>query len=82
MQTLFASKSVPAHLARGSLGFGLLVGSVALIQFVGPISLILFPAGVVVLRGCPACWALGLVQTISQGRIRRTCEDGSCRTGH
>lgn len=82
MQNSFASGTVSAHLARGVLGFGLLAGSVALIRLVGPISLLLFPVGVVVLRGCPACWALGLVQTISRGRIRRTCEDGSCRIGH
>jgi len=82
MQTSYASKSLPAHLARGVLGFGLLLGSMALIPVVGPLSLLLFPAGMVVLRGCPTCWALGLVQAISRGRIRRTCEDGSCRIGH
>ncbi|MET8361923.1 RNA polymerase sigma factor [Micromonospora sp. NPDC005171] len=79
MQHSFTSRSVPAHLARGILGFGLLIGSVALIKVIGPISLILFPAGLVALRGCPTCWAIGLAQTISRGRLKRTCQDGSCR---
>lgn len=79
MQNSFASRSVPAHLTRGVLGFGLLIGSVALIQVIGPTSLILFPAGLVALRGCPTCWAIGLAQTISRGRLKRTCQDGSCR---
>jgi hypothetical protein len=82
MQSPFASRTVPAHLARGVLGFGLLIGSVALIQITGPISVILFPAGLVALRGCPTCWAIGLAQTISRGRLAKTCQDSSCRTEH
>lgn len=75
----FASRSVPAHLVRGTLGFGLIIGSVALIGLIGPVSLLLLPAGLVALRGCPTCWAIGLAQTISSGRLKRTCENGSCR---
>lgn len=76
--TMFASKSVPRHLARGSVGFGLLFGGMALVPVVGPVSLMASPLGLVALRGCPACWTLGLVETISQGRLRRRCADGSC----
>ena len=74
----FASRSVPAHLARGALGFGLLIASVALLPFVGLASLMLAPAGVLALRGCPTCWAIGLAQTISRGRLERSCVDGRC----
>ncbi|MDT0347047.1 hypothetical protein RM590_31355 [Streptomyces sp. DSM 44938] len=77
----FASRSVPVHLARGIVGFGLLAGSVALVPDLGLGGLLLLPAGVVALRGCPACWVIGLAQTMSRGRLERSCADGGCRVG-
>ncbi|WP_228000718.1 hypothetical protein [Nocardia australiensis] len=55
------------------------MASIASIPAFGLIALLLLPAGVVALRGCPTCWAIGLAQTISRGRLRRTCTDGQCR---
>ena len=75
----FASSSVARHLVRGVLGLGLLVAAFALIPVIGAVSLLIAPLGVVALRGCPTCWALGLAQTISRGRLERACEDGVCR---
>ncbi|WFB09103.1 hypothetical protein LRS74_20230 [Streptomyces sp. LX-29] len=75
----FASASLPRHLVRGAVGFGALVGSVALIPAVGPVSLALLPVGLLALRGCPMCWMVGLAQTVSRGRLERSCEDGQCR---
>ncbi|WP_406231465.1 hypothetical protein [Nocardia sp. NBC_01009] len=74
----YSSRSVPRHLARGAVGFGALIGSVALLPLTGPISLLLAPVGLVALRGCPTCWAIGLAQTISMGRLERSCVDGRC----
>ncbi|TYB56397.1 hypothetical protein FXF51_44030 [Nonomuraea sp. PA05] len=74
----FASASLPRHLLRGAAGFGALVGSVALIPVFGLVSLVLAPLGLLALRGCPACWMIGLAQTISLGRLRRRCVDGRC----
>lgn len=74
----FASESVFEHLVRGGVGFGALIGAVALIPLVGLLSLLLLPVGLVALRGCPTCWAIGLMQTLSRGRLRRSCEDGQC----
>ncbi|MEU8776911.1 hypothetical protein [Streptomyces sp. NPDC048606] len=74
----FASASVPRHLVRGALGFGLLIGSIALVPFAGPATLVAAPLGFVALRGCPTCWVIGLVQTVSRGRLERSCEDGVC----
>lgn len=74
----FASTSLPRHLVRGAVGFGALIGSVALIPVVGLGSLLLAPVGLLALRGCPTCWAIGLVQTISMGRLQRSCVDGRC----
>ncbi|MEV7417740.1 hypothetical protein [Streptomyces sp. NPDC089919] len=74
----FASATLPRHLARGALGFGALAASLALLPVTGPVSLLLAPAGLVALRGCPMCWAIGLAETVSAGRLRRACVDGHC----
>jgi hypothetical protein len=75
----FASRSVTVHLVRGVIGLSLLIVAFALIPVIGAVSLLIAPLGVVALRGCPTCWALGLAQTISRGRLERACEDGVCR---
>ncbi|MEU9297963.1 hypothetical protein [Streptomyces sp. NPDC048266] len=74
----YASASVPRHLARGALGFGLIVGSIALVPVAGPATLLAAPLALVAFRGCPTCWMVGLAQTISRGRLERRCEDGVC----
>ncbi|MEV6973850.1 hypothetical protein [Kitasatospora sp. NPDC093806] len=74
----FASKTVAGHLARGAVGFGALVGAFALLPFAGPVALLLLPVGAVALRGCPTCWAIGLAETVSRGRLKRACVDGRC----
>jgi hypothetical protein len=74
-----ASTSVVGHVARGAVGFGLLAGSLALAPVVGLLSLALVPMGVLALRGCPACWVIGLAQAISRGRLERSCVDGRCQ---
>ncbi|MEU9700772.1 hypothetical protein [Streptomyces sp. NPDC047981] len=74
----FASSSLLRHLVRGVIGFGGLIGALALLPVTGPISLLLLPVGVLALRGCPMCWTIGLLQTVSRGRLRRSCQDGQC----
>ncbi|MEV5240157.1 hypothetical protein AB0K89_13760 [Streptomyces cinnamoneus] len=74
----FASKSLPRHLVRGAVGFGLVIGSIALVPFAGPAILLAAPLALVAFRGCPACWVVGLAQTISRGRLERQCVDGVC----
>ncbi|MET8296101.1 hypothetical protein ABZW02_18790 [Streptomyces sp. NPDC005180] len=74
----FASASLPRHLVRGVLGFGSLALAVVLLPYAWPVSVALLPAGLLALRGCPMCWAVGLAQTLSRGRLRRSCEDGRC----
>jgi hypothetical protein len=74
----FASKSVPRHLARGAIGFGLIIGSIALVPVAGPATLLAAPLALIAFRGCPTCWMVGLVQTISRGRLERQCADGVC----
>ena len=76
--TNFASKSVPRHLARGALGFGLIIASIALVPVAGPATLLAAPLALIAFRGCPTCWMVGLAQTISRGRLERQCVDGVC----
>jgi hypothetical protein len=77
-RSVFASSSVPRHLMRGALGFGLIAVAFALAPSHGPVALLLAPIGVVALRGCPTCWIAGLVETISAGRLQRTCTENGC----
>lgn len=76
--TTFASASLSRHLVRGGIGFGGLIGAFALVPVVGLYSLLLLPLGVLALRGCPMCWTIGLLETISNGRLRRACDDDRC----
>lgn len=73
-----ASRSVPRHLVRGVIGFGLIVGSVALVPVWGPATLLAAPLSLIAFRGCPTCWMVGLAQTVSRGRLERRCVDGVC----
>ena len=75
----FASKTLSGHLVRGVLGFGLVIAAFALIPAFGLWSLALAPLGMLALRGCPACWVLGLLETLSRGRLQRECVDGVCQ---
>ena len=67
-ETMFASRSVPRHYARGIAGLALVVLALALTPAYGAgIWLIALPA-LLLWRGCPTCWTLGLIQT------RQVCE--------
>jgi hypothetical protein len=74
----FASTTLPRHLTRGVLGFGLLCSALVLTPSLGPSALVFAPPGLIALRGCPMCWTLGLIETISARRLQRTCTPESC----
>jgi len=75
----FASASLPRHLLRGVIGFGSLIAAFALLPSVGPLSLLLLPVTLLAFRGCPTCWVIGLIETVSRGRLQRDCVDGQCK---
>src|ERR1700723_705110 len=77
--SVLASASVARHLVRGAIGFGLIGVALALTPSTGPASLLLVLPGMVALRGCPTCWVLGLIQTASAGRLRRSCAESNCK---
>ncbi|TCC11860.1 hypothetical protein [Kribbella soli] len=75
----FASTSLPRHLVRGVIGFGSLIAAFALLPAIGPVSLLLLPVTLLAFRGCPTCWVIGLIETISRGKLQRDCVDGQCK---
>lgn len=60
---MFASSSVRVHVIRGVLGLLAFVAAFALIGVIGPTSLLLLIPAVLLWRGCPTCWAVGLERT-------------------
>jgi hypothetical protein len=73
-----AGQSLAGHLLRGAIGFGLIGCALASAPSVGPAALLLAPAGMVALRGCPACWIAGLIHRLSAGRVQRDCVGDRC----
>jgi hypothetical protein len=67
---LFATRTLSGHLLRGAVAFGLLYAAVTHQQEHPLWSVAAGLAALVVLRGCPMCWAIGLVETIQQRRLR------------
>lgn len=72
------SHALARHLARGVIGFGLIGAAFVLTTRIGPVSLLLLAPGMVALRGCPTCWIVGLIATLSAGGLKRTCADAKC----
>lgn len=66
---MFASQSLTQHLSRGALGISALVFGIQLLGqgnltgMLEAVGLLVF--SLVMLRGCPTCWTIGLIQTIA-----------------
>ena len=79
---MFASKTLTEHLARGALGIGLIAAALAGAPFTAWAWLLL-PLALLMFRGCPTCWTIGLIETIHMRltgrRLNRDCRDGTCR---
>jgi hypothetical protein len=65
---MFGSTFLSAHLMRGAAAAALLAWAIVH-QTAHPwLSLGAGVAALVALRGCPMCWAVGLVETLARGR--------------
>ena len=73
----FSSRTVARHYARGAVGLLALVAGVIGAAGGAPAALALLIVTGAAWRGCPTCWAFGLVQT----REREACADGHCIVG-
>ena len=72
----FASASVRRHYVRGLIGLLALVGAIAGTAAGVTGAVLLFVVTPLAWRGCPTCWAIGLMQT----RERQACAGRGCRT--
>lgn len=66
--SLFATRTLSGHLLRGAAAFGSLALAVGQQQANGALSLGAGLLALVLLRGCPMCWLIGLVETVRQRR--------------
>ncbi len=65
---MFGSSFLGAHLMRGAAAAALLAGAIVH-QTEDPwLSVGAGVAALVALRGCPMCWTVGLIETLSQVR--------------
>ena len=67
----FASRSVTQHYVRGALGLLALVAAFAGAVAGMPAALASLILTVVAWRGCPTCWAVGLMQTCEREACAR-----------
>ncbi len=70
----FASASVARHLLRGTLGMVAIIAAIRVAPESAAASLILAALALLALRGCPSCWMLGLIETISARRRKQADE--------
>ncbi|WP_395009493.1 hypothetical protein [Undibacterium sp.] len=68
---MFCSTSISIHLLRGLAALGLIIGAMYSSSY-GSIGLVFaalaFVGAIVLLRGCPMCWLVGLFETLRQRR--------------
>ena len=61
----FGNKSILVHLLRGILGLGSLLIALKGYNLVGWPALLLLPVALWMLKGCPLCWSIGLVESVA-----------------
>jgi hypothetical protein len=69
--SIFATRTLTGHLMRGAVAFGLLYTAISEQHTHPGWSLMAGVLALVALRGCPACWTIGLAETVAQ-RLRRS----------
>jgi hypothetical protein len=67
----FASTNIRTHLLRGVAGIVIFAFAVRLGEHHGWLALALVPVAVWLLRGCPMCWAIGLVEIVAKRVLAR-----------
>ena len=77
---MFASRSLAIHLVRGAVGMTSFALAAVLAAERPLVALALVPLALVALRGCPACWTIGLVETVI-ATLRGTRSAGACSDG-
>ncbi len=71
---MFCSTSIGMHLLRGCGAFGLVALSFYVSTNAPAYALLVIPmliGAVFLLRGCPMCWIMGLVETVANRKAKR-----------
>jgi len=63
---MYCSSSVSVHLLRGGAAIGLIFAAFFLSSYGIVWAVIAGVGAIVLLRGCPMCWLMGLFETIKQ----------------
>ena len=80
---MYASKTLTEHLLRGALSVLVLWLAVNFSSAAPWGLLVAFPVAVLLWRGCPTCWLVGLANTVAhvaagKGIPEDACLDGRC----
>jgi hypothetical protein len=67
----YASRNIALHLLRGGAAVAVLAIGIAAMPQIGWWALLAAPIVLWLLRGCPACWFMGLFQTLEMSADRR-----------
>jgi hypothetical protein len=62
---IFGNRTIGRHLLRGALGITALYLALSTLRGTTWGSLIFLAAALYLLKGCPMCWTLGLIETIA-----------------
>lgn len=68
---MYCSRSVSVHLLRGAAALGLIFAAFFLGSYGLLWSAMAGVGAVVLLRGCPMCWLMGLFETLQRQRAQR-----------
>ena len=66
---MYCSTSITAQLLRGALAAAAIAGAIVWTPQFWP-ALALIPLDIYLMRGCPMCWLVGLLQAIQNYRQR------------
>jgi hypothetical protein len=71
------TQAILRQLLRGLLGAGFLAVALIYSSHLGWWTMVPALGAVVLFRGCPMCWTIGLIEAAFRPGANR-CEDGSC----
>ncbi|HYW74837.1 MAG TPA: hypothetical protein VE961_27675 [Pyrinomonadaceae bacterium] len=68
---IFGNRTIPRHLLRGALGLTALYIAASTFHGTTWRALLFLALALILLKGCPMCWTLGLIETIAMAVHRR-----------
>lgn len=68
---MFCSSNIWVHLLRGAAAFALIAGALLFKDWGWMGTSLALLGALLLLRGCPMCWLIGLFETLGNGRTAR-----------